>query len=152
MRSTRPERATVQSSELARNAVAVFAAAEESAVRVTRRDGESFVLDTEERVTELDLLLEIASQLIAASLDDEPLTRGLSRHYPWIAVLDPDEQRACVDEIVAAARAAFSLRESRHLLTVIASWRSTAEAIAGGVRSTDVTWLDLNQPVVEPVG
>lgn len=143
---------SVKSSELSRNPNHVFSAAERGPVAVTRRDGATLVLDTEERVRDTELMLEIAAQLIAASLDDEPMSSGMVTHFPWIAVLDQDEQSECVDDIVRSARAAFSLHRPLPLLTAIEAWRNTAEAIASGIAVAPVTWLDVDEPVADPRG
>jgi hypothetical protein len=141
---------SVKSSELSRNPNHVFSAAEQGRVAVTRRDGGTLILDTEERVRDTELMLEIAAQLIAASLDDEPIARGMITHFPWIAVLDADEQQDCVAEIVRSARAAFSLHRPLPLLTAIEAWRNTAEAIAAGTAVIPVSWLDDEIPVDRP--
>lgn len=74
----------VQLSELSRHPAEVFAAAEVGPVVVTRREGESLVLTTRERPAQQRELLAVAAQLIAASLDDGPITERFGRYFPWI--------------------------------------------------------------------
>lgn len=141
-------RRTVQSSDLSRHARAVFAAAEEEPLEVTRRDGKPLVLTTKERSDDDDAVLEIAAQLIAAVTVNEqlPLHERLAVPYPWIAMLNRDDQKRFAREIVDVARGSFSLRQPRRLLLELQAWRSSAEAIAAGWGVDDPELLD--EPVV----
>lgn len=143
----RPRR-TVQSSDLSRHARAVFAAAEEEPLEVTRRDGKPLVLTTKERSDDDDAVLDIAAQLIAAVTVNEqlPLHERLAIPYPWIAMLSRDDQRRFAREIVDVARGAFSLRQPRRLLLELQAWRNSAEAIAAGWGTGEPELLD--EPVV----
>lgn len=143
----RPRR-TVQSSDLSRHARAVFAAAEEEPLEVTRRDGKPLVLTTKERSDDDDAVLDIAAQLIAAVTVNEqlPLHERLAIPYPWIAMLSRDDQRRFAREIVDVARGSFSLRQPRRLLLELQAWRNSAEAIAAGWGTSEPELLD--EPVV----
>ncbi|WP_144760826.1 prevent-host-death protein [Curtobacterium sp. 9128] len=150
MTLTAPPRArrTVQSSDLSRHARAVFAAAEQEPLEVTRRDGKPLVLTTKERSDEDDAVLEIAAQLIAAVTLDEhlPMHERLVVPYPWIAMLSRDDQKRFAREIVEVARGSFSLRQPRRLLLELQAWRNSAEAIAAGWGSAEQEVL--SDPVV----
>ncbi|TFC17937.1 hypothetical protein E3O19_05460 [Cryobacterium algoritolerans] len=88
------QRRVVQSSDLSRRSAAVFAAAEEAAVQVTRRDGETLVLTTKREAAVHEQILEVAAQLIAVSLDDRgTLGDRLARPFPWIMLLSVQDQR-----------------------------------------------------------
>ena len=60
---------SVQSSELSRNPAAVFAAAEEGPINITRRDGEDFVLSLASAVAQERRAVQIAADLMWACLD-----------------------------------------------------------------------------------
>ncbi|MEZ5088717.1 MAG: hypothetical protein R2719_02770 [Micropruina sp.] len=141
---------TVQSSRLSRHPAEVFAAAEAGPVVVTRRDGESLVLTTRERDAQQRELLAVAAQLIAASLDDGPITDRFIRYFPWIGLLNASDREACATEIVAVARGAFTVGQPHRLLTVIAAWRNTAEAVGAGWGADSPEWLTADEPLVEP--
>lgn len=88
------QRRVVQSSDLSRRSAAVFAAAEEAAVQVTRRDCETLVLTTKREAAVHEQILEVAAQLIAVSLDDRgTLGDRLARPFPWIMLLSVQDQR-----------------------------------------------------------
>lgn len=136
-------RRVVQSSELSRYSAEVFAKAEEGAVDVTRRDGETLVLMTKRDDDARELVLEIAAQLIAASLDERgTLVERLAGPFPWIMLLTKPDQNQCASDIIAVARGAFSIGQPVRLLTEIAAWRNTAEGVAAGATSEPLEWLD----------
>jgi hypothetical protein len=138
-----PDRRVVQSSELSRHSAAVFAKAEQGAIEVTRRDGEPLVLLTKREDDERELVLEIAAQLIAVSLDDRgTLVDRLAGPFPWIKLLSEQDQKQCAKDIIEVARGAFSLGLPARLLTEVAAWRNTAEAVAIGVADEPLEWLD----------
>lgn len=141
---------TVQSSDLSRHPADVFAAAEEGPVVVTRRDGESLLLTTQSRARAQQELLGVAAQLIAASLDDGPLQVRLAKYFPWIGLLNDADKQACAVEIIDTARGAFSVGQPMRLLTVIAAWRNTAEAVAAGWGADEIEWLNDAVPVEDP--
>jgi hypothetical protein len=137
------ERRVVQSSELSRNSAAVFAAAEEAPIEVTRRDGETLVLITKREAAAQERILEVAAQLIAASLDDGgTLVDRLARPFPWIKLLSAHDQTTCAQEIIDTARGAFVVNQPGRILTEIKAWQNTAEAVAAGWGEDEPDWLD----------
>ena len=141
----------VQSSELSRNSAAVFAAAEEAPVEVSRRDGESLILTTKREAAAHDRILEIAAQLIAVSLDDNgTLEDRLARPYPWIKLLSVQDQRACARDIIDTARGAFVVNQPGRILTEIKAWQNTAEAVAAGWGQDEPDWLRKPVAVTKP--
>ncbi len=142
---------TVQSSELSRNSRAVFAAADDGPVLITRRDGETLVLTRASQAEEDRQGLELASALVAASLapDDVPFVQRLHQPFPWLALLSPADQAEFAREVIEVARACAALSHYDRLLLTVHEWMATAEAVAVGyTRDEDLTWLD--QPVVVP--
>ncbi|WBU36740.1 prevent-host-death protein [Homoserinibacter sp. YIM 151385] len=134
---------TVQSSELSREPRVVFAAAERGPVDVTRRDGSTLVLRTKEQDDLRTRVFELAAQLIAVSLDErESLVDRLAVPFPWIKLLSEGDQATCAAEIIATARGAFAIDRPERIVTEIAAWRSTAEAVAAGWGTDSVEWVD----------
>ncbi len=145
-------RRSVQSSDLSRHAKAVFAAAEQEPLEVTRRDGKPLVLTTKERSDDDEAVLDIAAQLIAAVTVNEhlPLHDRLAIPYPWLKMLSRADQQQFAREIVDVARGSFSLRQPRRLLLEMQAWRNSAEAIAAGWETTEPELLDEHVVVEKP--
>lgn len=144
-------RRSVQSSELSRNSAAVFIAAEEGPVDITRRDGEDFVLMTARRAEQDSRALTIAFELVAASTTDGPssLIERLRGPYPWLEFLTADERGRFVREIVDVTRACAAVRTYDRLLATFEAWHASAVAIAQGYTPDDaLEWLD--EPVRVP--
>ena len=136
------ERHVVQSSELSRHSAAVFAAAEDAPVEVTRRDGETLVLTTKREAVAHQRILEVAAQLIAVSLDGNgTLEDRLARPFPWINLLSVQDQRTCAQDIIDTARGAFVVNQPGKILTEITAWQNTAEAVAAGWGHDEPDWL-----------
>lgn len=139
---TPTERRVVQSSELSRNSAAVFAAAEQAPVEVTRRDGETLVLTTKREAAAHQRILEVAAQLIAVSLDDRgTLEDRLAGPFPWIKLLSVQDQRTCAQDIIDTARGAFVVNQPGRIITEIKAWQNTAEAVAAGWGQEEPDWL-----------
>jgi hypothetical protein len=142
----RPSSHVVKSSELSRNSAEVFAAAEQGPVEVTRRDGETLVLTTKREASAHERVLEVAAQLIAASLDDRgTLVDRLAQPFPWIKLLSIEDQAACAKEIIDTARGAFTVKQPLLILSTINGWQNTAAAVAAGWGTIEHEWLD--QPI-----
>ena len=139
---------TRRSSDLSKKSAEVFAEAEQGPVAVTRRDGEPMVLMAARRAAEMDHLLDSAAQFTQALLrgQSEPVA-AMSEVYPWMMALTPEDRSACATELRDAALASFSTGQARLLEEAEASWRGTAEAVAAGLVSSDVDWLD-DDPLV----
>ncbi|MBN9606497.1 MAG: prevent-host-death protein [Actinomycetales bacterium] len=142
---------TFQSSALSRHSAEVFAAADAGPVEVTRRDGDSLVLMSSRLAEANDHLLEFAAQLIAATTDDRgTLADRLSERLDWMLALTPEDRDICAAALVRAARASFSTGQSHLALAELASWRSTATALAQGLGNDEVDWLDEPEKVARP--
>lgn len=141
----------VQSSELSRNSAAVFAAAEEAPVEVSRRNGESLILTTKREAAAHGQILEVAAQLIAVSLDDNgTLEDRLARPFPWIKLLSVQDQGTCARDIIDTARGAFVVNQPGRILTEIRAWQNTAEAVAAGWGQAEPDWLREPVAVTKP--
>ncbi|MFE4195912.1 prevent-host-death protein [Paenarthrobacter sp. NPDC056912] len=144
-------RTSFQSSELSRSSSEVFAAAADHPVQVTRRDGESLVLMSASADAARSSLLELAAQLVAVSTSTEgTLAARMGDRFPWMLALNPADQEACANEILAAARASFATHEPHLAIAELTSWRETATAIAAGLGRESVEWLDHSDAVVRP--
>ena len=140
-----------QSSELSRNSLRVFNAAEQSPVQITRRDGEDFVLMTEREADARRQLLELAAGLIAVTTDDRgTLAERMANMFPWMLALTPDGQAQCADDLVKAARASFATQQAHLAIAELTAWRETALALAAGLGQTPVDWLESLDVVARP--
>jgi hypothetical protein len=137
----------IQSSDLSRNPLKVFNAAEAGPVLLTRRDGENFLIMTEREAEAQQKVLQFAAQLIAATTDDRgTLAERMASMFPWMYALNRQEQEACSKELVDSARASFSTQQPFLVLAALSAWEATATAIAGGFQNEEIDWLD--EPVV----
>ncbi len=133
---------TRRSSDLSKHSAEVFAEAEDHPVTVTRRDGEALVLMSQREAEGRARLLEFAAQLIGVAVnDDGPLAERMSRAFPWMVALSPEDRASCAQALVDAARASFSTDQPHLALTELTSWRETATAIAAGLGQADLDWL-----------
>ena len=140
-----------QSSELSRNSTRVFAAAEDHPVSVTRRDGEDLVLMSKTEAAARDKLLELAATLIGVATDTRgTLADRMSDALPWMLALSPDDRVTCAADLLSAARASFSTGQAHLAVAELTAWRETATAIAAGLGTAPVDWLDSGIPVERP--
>lgn len=133
---------TRRSSDLSKHSAEVFAEAEDHPVTVTRRDAEPLLLMSQREADARAELLDIAGALIAATLEDGPLTERMASRYPWMYALSAQDRKECARDLVDAARASFSTQQPHLAIAQLTSWRETATAIAAGLGSQPVEWLD----------
>lgn len=144
-------RTEFHSSELSRNSAEVFSAAEEHPVTVTRRNAESLVLMSERDAAAQRKLFEFAATLIAVTTDDRgTLAERMSDRFPWMLALSAVDQQSCADELVAAARASFATEQPHLAVATLTSWRETASALAAGLGSESVEWLEAETVLERP--
>lgn len=141
-----------QSSDLSRNPAAVFLAAEQGPVTITRRDGETLILETQAAVDERQQILQIASALIGISVSSEAdgFVRDLAGPFPWITLLSEMEQREFAKELVDTSRASFAVNQHQLLLGTINGWKATAEAYAAGLGRAPIEWLSESEEAEDP--
>lgn len=146
----KPQR-VFQSSDLSRHSTAVFAAAEDRPVEVTRRDGEDLVLMSKREASAREKLLELAATLIGVATDTRgTLADRMSSALPWMLALSPEDRVACANDLLEAARASFSTGQAHLAVAEMTSWRETATAVAAGLGTEPVEWLDIDVPVERP--
>ncbi|MDY0913150.1 prevent-host-death protein [Rathayibacter festucae] len=140
-----------QSSELSRNARAVFAAAEEQPVDVTRRDGDDLVLMSKREADSREQLLQLAAQLIAVSTDDRgTLGDRMAQVFPWMLALSGSDREQCAKDLLSTARASFATGHAHLAAAELVSWRESATAIADGLAIMPVDWLETGIVVERP--
>lgn len=140
-----------RSSDLSKHSAEVFAEAEDHPVTVTRRDGEALVLMSQREAEGRSSLLNFAAQLITVTLDDNgSLAERMSKAFPWMLALSPADRTACARDLIDAARASFSTDQPYLAITELTSWKETATAVAAGLGSVDLEWLDEDETVVRP--
>lgn len=143
--------ATRRSSDLSKHSAEVFSEAEDHPVTVTRRDGESLVLMSQREAEGRARLLNFAAQLITVTLEASgTLAERMSKPFPWMLALSPADRATCAQELVDAARASFATDQPHLVIAELLSWKETAVAIAAGLRSVDVEWLDGGDVVERP--
>ncbi|BBZ00095.1 hypothetical protein [Mycolicibacterium fallax] len=97
-------------------------------------------------------MLQFAAQFIGAAVsDDRPLADRMSRAFPWMLALSPEDRATCAQDLVDAPRASFSTDQPHRVLAELTSWRETATAIAAGLGQAELEWLgdDDDDTVVE---
>ncbi|MEW1979562.1 type II toxin-antitoxin system Phd/YefM family antitoxin [Citricoccus sp. NPDC079358] len=145
---------TFKSSELSRNSAEVFRAADlEGRVEITRRDGESLILSRKSSYAGNARGIEVASDLIAASLDEpgRPFVDRLQERFPWMSFLSSSGREQFAAEMVASARAGASVRDFTSFLRDLYEWRETAAGRAAGYTpNVDLEWLDESVEVMDP--
>ncbi|MDX2355955.1 prevent-host-death protein [Dietzia sp. PP-33] len=143
--------ATRRSSDLSKHSAEVFAEAEDHPVTVTRRDGEALVLMSQREAEGRSRLLNLAAQLITVTLDsDGSLAERMTRAFPWMHALSPADRKDCAQDLVDAARASFATDQPHLALAELTSWKETATAVAAGLGSADLEWLDVDDTVKRP--
>ncbi|MHC2185055.1 prevent-host-death protein [Rathayibacter agropyri] len=141
--ATGPSAHTRRSSDLSKHSAQVFAEAEDHPVTVTRRDGEALVLMSQREADARAQLLQLAAQLLTATLDDGgSLEDRMSALFPWMLALSPNGRLTCSRALVDAARASFSTGQPHLAVAELTSWQETASALAAGLGNEQVTWLD----------
>lgn len=139
---------TFPSSHLSRHSAEVFSAADAAPVQITRRDGESLTLLRTRELKMHERALNVAAQLIAASVGPsaDTFVRRLRQPFPWLAFLPAADQETFATEIVDVARASFAIGDFGPLLRELSDWHSTARAHASGMGDGEVQWLDEDTP------
>jgi hypothetical protein len=143
----------VQSSALSRNSAEVFKAADQGAVEITRRDGETLVLTRKSEVERQSTVLRMAADLVAASLgpESQPFVDRLQERFPWMRFLSGSEREAFALEIVESARGCAAVQDFGPFLVDLHEWFSTAQAKAAGFTADDaLEWYDELPEATDP--
>lgn len=142
---------TRRSSDLSKHSAEVFAEADDHPITVTRRDGEALVLMSQREAEARSRLLNFAAQLITVTLDDNgTLTERMSKAFPWMLALSTADRKSCSQNLVDAARASFATDQPHLAIAELTSWKETAMAMAAGLGSADLEWLDEDEIVERP--
>ena len=146
------DRKVFQSSELSRQPQPVFDAATSAPVEITRRDDDSLVMMSKKENDARDGLLELAAQIIAITVEEDsrPLGERCADTFNWMWALDAVDREQCAVDLIRAARASFATKKAHLALSELASWQSTAAAIAEGLTSTGPDWLAQSVAVERP--
>lgn len=81
-------------------------------------------------------------QLAATGAGDESLAERMSNAFPWMLALSPADRTACAQDLVDAARDSLTTDHPHLAIAELRSWRETATALAAGLGSADLEWLD----------
>ncbi len=142
---------TFQSSDLSRNPGAVFSAAEDNPVLLTRRDGDSLVLMNESEMSQQVWLCEFAARLVTAMSDDRgSLTERMCAQFSWMLAFDESGRENCAQELIDAARTGLSTGVARKAHIVFTSWFESAAALTTGLDKIPVKWLSDTVSVPRP--
>jgi hypothetical protein len=116
--------------------VAMLKKTRSRALRVHRRGSEDdLVLTTATRASQNRELLEVAARVLRAVMSD-PAVRSqhlldiLSKAFPWIRFLTPDDRMTFAQELIDVLDASEELGSPAPVLQVITEWRHTAEIYA----------------------
>ena len=133
----------VQSSELSRNPLKVFSAAELSPITVTRRDGEDLVLMARSKAESgAEFMVHVSKVMSVLADPNGLLVEKVSRQFPWITALDDKGRVLCAERLIETTIASVSINAPALALNTLSSWKETAYAISMGFDTEEVQWLD----------
>jgi len=96
-------------------------------------------------------LLQFAAQLIAVATDDRgTLADRMANSFPWMLALNEVDRATCARDLLNAARASFATHQAHLAVAELHAWRETATAIAAGLGTASVEWLDSDEVVERP--
>jgi hypothetical protein len=125
-------------------------------LRLRRRDAEDLVLQSAERATREDEVIDVSSRLLAGFAHDADgaliLHRILPQALPWVTFLPTEAVDEFVEELVDTLRAAVSIDNLWPVSQLLVEWRHTAEIYADPVLYTTATRVlgDDGDPVPRP--
>lgn len=74
----------------------------------------------------------------------------MANTLPWMLALSAEDRDSCTRALIEAARASFATDQPHLAATTIVTWQETATAIAAGLGTTSVEWLDVDVVVERP--
>lgn len=74
----------------------------------------------------------------------------MSEALPWMLELPAADRETCAKELTDAAAAALAHGDPELANAELISWRETAAALADGLGSSPIEWLDEAMPVERP--
>lgn len=145
---------TATFSDLLRTPNEVVDAAERGEVRLTRRDHDDLLLMSAKAARRCRHGVEYVTLIAAAALADPAgeFVDRLRLSFPWVGLLNSDEQTRCASDLLETARACAAVGSYEPLAVLVAQWRSTARMIADGIPrdGSDIDWLPQPVPVPRP--
>lgn len=119
----------------AKTAVEQMRRAPGQALLVRRRDSEDLVLTTAARAEMEHIAASVTSRVFVALMRSDPAILGLVTDvlpevFPWVRFLNRTDVDAFVAELVETIRASDALENPAPVVTVVESWRHTAEVFA----------------------
>lgn len=87
-------------------------------------------------------LAAAAAEAAVAGVAAESLAERMSNVFPWMLALSPADQNACAQDLVDAARDSLTTDQPHLVIAELRSWKETATALAAGLGSADLEWLD----------
>lgn len=66
----------------------------------------------------------------------------VAKTFPWLLALPTVDRETCAQDLVDAARGSFSTDQPQLVIAEMTSWKETAAAIAAGLGSAALEWLD----------
>ena len=121
-------------------------------MEVTRRDGEDLVLMSKREASSRETLLQLAATLIGVATDTRgTLAERMSSALPWMLALSPEDRITCANDLLEAARASFSTGQAHLAVAEMTSWRETATAVAAGLGTEPVEWLNTELSVEKTI-
>jgi hypothetical protein len=133
----------------------ILAEVEQGEIVLRRRVGDDLVMLTRrhwEALSESFLALAEAYRQTQVEKRPDDTRAPLRFALPWMSLLTPDDQTACIDEVTKATVVALDTGKLADLATVIAQWRATALATWDDQnnRNHPEHWLDEPQPLRRP--
>lgn len=125
-------------------------------LRLRRRDAEDLVLQSAERATREDEVIDLSARLLTGLVHEKGgaliLRRILPQALPWVMFLPADAVDELADELVATLQAAVSIDNLWPVSQLLVEWRHTAEIYADPVLHAAATRVlgDDGGPVPHP--
>lgn len=121
---------------------------ERGEVVLRRRSGDEIVLIAQEHLRALEASLRVLAEAYRAVQPGEQHEQPPREWFalPWMSLLHPDDQRACLDELTATALASVESGKLAALAETLAQWRATALATWDADRQRERAY-DLDEPL-----
>lgn len=115
---------------------------ERGEVVLRRRSGDEIVLIAEQHLRALEASLRVLAEAYRAGQPGEQQAPPRREWFalPWMSLLHPDDQRACLDELTMTALAAVESGKFAALAETLAQWRATALATWDADRQHDPSY------------
>jgi hypothetical protein len=121
-------------------------------LRLRRRDAEDLMLQSAERATREDEVIDVSARLLAGFAHDADGALILPQALPWVTFLPNGAVDGLVEELVDTLQAAVSIDNLWPVSQLLVEWRHTAEIYADPQLHTAATRAlgDDDSPVPRP--